>query len=59
MVAVGGIERLTDYTMNLAQVYPEARHKVNPNQLVDDYAEAMGVNPNIVRSEDDANAIIQ
>lgn len=59
MVAVGGLERLTDYTMNLAQVFPEARHKINPNQLVDDYADAMGVNPNILRSDDDVAAILQ
>jgi hypothetical protein len=59
MVAVGGIERLTDYTMNLATMYPEARHKVNPNQLVDDYAEAMGVNPNTVRSNADVDAIVE
>ena len=59
MVAVGGIERLTDYTMNLATMYPEARHKVNPNQLVDDYAEAMGVNPNTVRSNADVDVIVQ
>jgi hypothetical protein len=59
MVAVGGIERLTEYTMNLATMYPEARHKVNPNQLVDDYAEAMGVNPNTVRSNADVDVIVK
>lgn len=59
MVAVGGIERLTDYTMNMSQVWPEARHKVNPGQMVDDYAEAMGVNPNMVRGDDDVQKILQ
>jgi hypothetical protein len=59
MVAVGGIERLTDYTMNMAQMWPEARHKVNASQMVDDYAEAMGVNPNMVRSDDDVEKAMQ
>lgn len=59
MVAVGGIERLTDYAMNMSQVWPEARHKVRADQLVDDYADAMGVNPNSVRSDDEVQQILQ
>jgi len=59
MVAVGGIERLTDYAINMSQVWPEARHKVDPMQLVDDYANAMGVNPNTVRGADDVQKIVK
>ena len=58
MVAVGGLERLTDYTISLAQIYPEARHKLDPLQLVDEYGAAMGVNPNVVRADDKAKEII-
>lgn len=54
MVAVGGIERLTEYTLNLSQLYPEARHKLDPLQLVDEYGSAMGVNPNVVVADDKA-----
>jgi hypothetical protein len=56
LVNTGAIDRLVGFTSQIATVWPEARHKVNANQSVDDYAEALGVNPSIVVSDSDAQA---
>jgi hypothetical protein len=45
--------------MSLAQVWPAARHKVNAQQVVDEYADQLGVSPNLVRSDEDADAMTQ
>jgi len=58
LVATGSIERVSQFAGNLAAIWPEARHKVDSLQAVDDYAEALGVNPKIIRSDDQANAIV-
>lgn len=58
MVAVGGLERLTGFAAEISTVWPEARHKVDPLQVVDEYAESMGVNPRVVRADDEASEII-
>ena len=55
MVAVGGIERVASFAMDLSQAFPAARHKVNYNQMIDNYGEAMGVDPNYIHSDDEAN----
>lgn len=54
MVAVGGLERLTAYAAEVSTVWPEARHKIDPMQAIDEYAHSMGVNPKVVRGDDDA-----
>lgn len=58
MVSVGGIERLTGFTSQIAAIWPEARHKIDAMQVVDEYAESMGVNPRIVQADDAANAAL-
>jgi len=56
LVNTGAIDRITQFTGAVAGVWPEARHKVNINQAVDDYAEALGVNPSTIVSDSDAQA---
>ena len=58
LVATGGIERLAEFAGNLAAVWPEARHKVDATQMVDDFSNALGVNPKQVRSDDAVSEII-
>jgi hypothetical protein len=58
LVATGGIERLAEFAGSLAQVWPEARHKVDATQMVDDFSNALGVNPKQVRSDDAVAEII-
>ncbi len=56
LVNTGAIDRITQFTGSIAAVWPSARHKIDPNQAVDDYAEALGVDPAIIRSDADAQA---
>jgi hypothetical protein len=59
MVAVSGLERTAAFTLGLVNGgWTEARHKFNPLQAVDDYAEAMGTTPELIRSDDEANELI-
>lgn len=56
LVNTGAIDRLTGYVASVAQVWPEARHKIDIMQSVDDYAEALGNDPAMVKSDTDARA---
>lgn len=58
MVAVSGLERLTQFSAELAAVWPESRHKFDALQAIDEYSDAMGVNPRVVRGDDDVDKII-
>jgi hypothetical protein len=54
MVAVSGLERTVGFAANLAQMWPEARHKIDPMQAIDEFSTAMGVNPRVVNPDDKA-----
>lgn len=54
LVNTGAIERLTQFSAEVANIWPEVRHKINMNQGIDDYAEALGVNPSMVASDEEA-----
>tara|TARA_R110000850_G_scaffold91270_2_gene193829 strand:+ start:2446 stop:4119 length:1674 start_codon:yes stop_codon:yes gene_type:complete len=59
MVAVSGLERTIGFAANLAELWPEARHKIDPMQAIDEFSNAMGVNPRVVRPDDLANQSVQ
>lgn len=59
LVSVAGHERFLQGTTQLIAVYPEARHKVDINQAIDDYADMLGVNPKVIRPNDEADALVQ
>jgi len=56
LVNTGAIDRISQYAMGVSQIWPEARFKININQSVDDYANALGVNPALINSDADAQA---
>ena len=58
-VAVNGMERLLTTAVNLAPVKPEILDKVNFDQVIDDMANAFGVNPAVIVSDEDAAAARQ
>lgn len=58
-VAVQGLDRLVATVGQLAAVWPEARHKLDPLQVVDEYGEAYGVNPRIIVPDDRAAKAIE
>ena len=52
MVAAQGIDNVVSRVMNLATVWPEARHKINALQIVDDLGDMYGVNPKLIVADD-------
>ena len=56
LVNIGAVERLTGFVADVASVWPEARHKINIMQTINEYAEALGNDPAIVVSDSDALA---
>jgi hypothetical protein len=56
-VAVNGMERLLSTAVNLAPVKPDILDKLNFDQVVDDMANAFGVNPALIVSDQDVAAV--
>lgn len=59
LVATGAVDRLTGFVGQIAAVWPEARHKVDASRAVDEYAESLGVDPSMIRSDDEVGAMAQ
>lgn len=59
MVGITAIERTVGFVGELSAAFPEARHKLNAQQAVDDYANAMGVSPHIIRSDDETAELMR
>lgn len=57
LVNTGAIDRIIQFTGDVSGVWPGARHKINANQAVDDYAESLGVDPALIRSDSEAQAL--
>ena len=57
LVGIMPKDRLMIVTLPLLEPYPELRHKIDVFALVDDYADGLGVNPKIIRSNEDAQAL--
>lgn len=52
LVGIAGHERFLQGATGLMAVFPQVKHKVNIFQAFDDYAEMLGVNPNLVFPDD-------
>ncbi len=57
LVSAGSLERLGGYVGQLSAVWPEARHKFNALQAVDEYSDSLGTDPGVVRSDDEVEAL--
>ncbi len=53
MVATSGIEQFSGFVGNSAQLFPEVLDAVNPDKVVDAYAEYLGVEAGILRGQDE------
>ncbi|WP_323159473.1 portal protein, partial [Pseudomonas marginalis] len=58
-VGVSSIERFVGFVGGLANMKPEALDKLNTDEMIDNYAESIGVSPTIVSSNDQVAAIRQ
>lgn len=59
MVSVSGLEQVGAYASNLSQIWPEARHKFDALQAIDEYSTSIGVNPKVIRSDDEVQAMVE
>ncbi|HGE1973894.1 TPA: portal protein, partial [Pseudomonas aeruginosa] len=55
--AVNGLERIAATIGNLSGAFPEVRDKFDADQWVDEYAEAAGVVPTVIRGDEEVAAI--
>ncbi len=54
LVTIISIDRFVTSAASLTPIFPEARHKVNIPNIIDGYADAIGVDPSFVRPNDEA-----
>lgn len=48
VVSAQGTDRLLATLGSMSQIWPSVKFKVDPNKVVDDYADNYGVNPDII-----------
>jgi len=58
-LALGGLERLSQFLTALAQIKPDVVDKVDFDQLIDEYADGVGAPPHIVIPDDQVAATRQ
>lgn len=56
LVGVVGQDRFLQSVAVLAQTFPDVRHKIAPFKVVDNYGDMLGVDPSIVRTDEEAQA---
>lgn len=54
LVGISGLERTLSFVANASSIWPQARHKVDVMQAIDDYAHSTGINPRIIRPDEEA-----
>lgn len=59
MVATDGLERLTNFTAQIAQAQPDVLDKIDFDQAIDEYGAALGVPARVVRSDDEVAELRQ
>jgi len=57
LAGIGNIERLVSFTGNLAGIAPEALMKLDIEGIVQSYADKVGVEPELLKTKDEMEAI--
>lgn len=57
LVGVVGQDRMLQTMLPLVESFPEVKHKVDINRVVDNYADMLGVDPRMIRSTEEAQAL--
>ena len=58
-LGVQAIDEMAGFVANISALDPNARHKLDINEVIDARAEALGVPPNILRTNAEVEAIVQ
>jgi hypothetical protein len=56
-ISTASTEAVVNFTAGLSNVWPQARHKIDPFQAIDDYSRAKGASPKIIRSDKEAQQL--
>jgi len=59
LVGVSALDRFAASMVPLAEVWPEVREKIDADQLVENYAEALGIDPRIIRSTEETQQRVE
>lgn len=57
LVGVVGQDRFMASISPMVEAFPSLRHKVNANHVINNYAEMLGVDPRIIRSDEEAEQL--
>lgn len=56
LLGTAAVERLAAFVGEMSKIHPEATDKLDSDAAIDDYADMLGTNPDLVRSGDDLAA---
>lgn len=59
LVTLSAIESTVAFAAEMANIDPSARHRIDVDTAIEEYAEVRGANPALVRSRDDARKLAQ
>lgn len=59
LAKLSSIEKTVGFAAEMSAIWPEARHKIDAMQAVDEYANDSGANPSIVRPDDEVSEIME
>lgn len=57
MIGLGGLKEFTGYVLSLAAAVPSAADKLNTDKAIESHADMTGVDPHLVRSDDETKQI--
>lgn len=56
LVGVVGSDRFLNTAMGMLEQFPEVKNKINASQIIDNYAEMLGIDPRVIIPTEDADA---
>lgn len=59
LVGITAIDRFMQSAMSMAELFPQVLDKIDTNVVVDTYADVLGIPPDIVRTNEAANALAE
>jgi hypothetical protein len=58
LTGVAAQDRFLNTLLPMAEIYPEVRHKVKIFRVINNYGDMLGVDPNILRSDEEAQQLL-
>ena len=58
-VGASSVDRLMGFAANVININPNSRHKINFDQTLDDYSSMLGTNPSLIRSDEEAQKLVE